>query len=188
MVQHGPRISSNSGATKVRKSAWFFLHALIPQVSPLHNKSNTDMLYFIEFLGKFYYYAFSPQSRTGSFAQQQFGVYKLLTIYHCYNSLIIKKTISTSQKSSGCKIYCLASSGSTCHIDVVCIVAINMLSSLLLVWNLQFYYFIIFINNIGYFKIHFFPSYTKSQNVGRDLLKAVHAVKQRFKNQDAGQK
>lgn len=64
---------------------------------------------------------------------RRFEVYKLLTIHHCYNSLIIKKAISTSQKSSGHKIFCLDPSGSICHTEIACIVAINMLNSLLLV-------------------------------------------------------
>lgn len=45
VVQHGPRVSSNLGATKVRKSA-FFLHALLPQVSLLYSKSHIDSLHW----------------------------------------------------------------------------------------------------------------------------------------------
>lgn len=69
-MQHGPRVNYNLQAIKIRNLALFFTScphasAVLTAQQKLHFY---DMLSFIKVVGKFCYYDYFPQSRTGSFA------------------------------------------------------------------------------------------------------------------------
>lgn len=69
-MQHGPRVSSNLKAIKIRNLALFFTSCpYASDVLAAQQKQHfSDMLSFIKVVGKFCYYEFLPQSRTGLFA------------------------------------------------------------------------------------------------------------------------